>query len=362
MMTHRSSARRVALVIGLALATMRAGATDHPLSLDDKATADAGIVVDTLGTHAMAETVVAPGEVRIDAYATVLVSPRVTAQVIERKARLGDMVAAGNPLVVLSSIEVAEAQGRLIVASEDWARVSALGPQAVSGRRYAEAQVARDQARAALRAYGLGDAQIAGMLRRGSPAADGRFELVATRAGRITSDDFLVGERVEPGKTLFTVVTEDTVWVEAQLPPAVASQVTPRAEASIAAQGRTWPAHVVQRAHRTDEGTRTAGIRLRVDNRDDLLHPGDPVNVRIATGGSDTVLAVPADAVVLLQNQTTLFVRGNDGRFEPTPVEVGETRGGWTPIRRGVAAGSRYAREGAFVLKARLLRSQLGDE
>jgi len=42
-------------------------------------------------------------------------------------------------------------------------------------------------------------------------------------------------------------------------------------------------------------------------------------------------------------------------------VMTGETRDGWTVIRQGLNAGDRYVRKGAFALKARLLRSQLGE-
>ena len=38
--------------------------------------------------------------------------------------------------------------------------------------------------------------------------------------GRVTTDDFLLGERIQPGRALFTLVEEDTVWVVAQLAPA----------------------------------------------------------------------------------------------------------------------------------------------
>jgi cobalt-zinc-cadmium efflux system membrane fusion protein len=362
-MNHPLFKATCALAIALALAPVRAEEAVNPLKLDARAIADAGIVVDTLRARPVTDTLTAPGEVRVDAYSTLIVSPRVAVQVVERKAKLGDVVAAGTPLVVLSSIEVAETQGRLIVASQDWARVSALGPQAVSGRRYGEAKVARDQARAALRAYGLSDGQIMRMVAGGSAAADGHFELIAPKAGRVTTDDFLVGERIEAGKPLFTLVTEDTVWVEARLSPASADAVKPGAAANVLAHGKERPGTVVQRAHQTDEATRTTSVRLRVDNRDDLLHPGELVETRIATSATTAVLAVPAEAIVLLQNEPSVFVRGKTvGTFEPVAVEIGETRDGWTAIHRGLTAGAPYVSKGAFALKARLLRSQLGDD
>jgi cobalt-zinc-cadmium efflux system membrane fusion protein len=340
-------------------APTRAGA----LVLDAAAIREAGIVVDSVGKRRIGEELKAPGEVKMDAYATVLVSPRVASQVVTRKARLGDAVTKGQPLVVLSSVEVAETQGQLIVASQDWQRVSALGPQAVSARRYGEALVQRDQARAKLRAYGLTDGQIGSVLRRGSAAANGDFELIAPSAGRIVTDAFMVGERVEAGRVLFTVVTEDSVWVEARLSPADAERVHDGAAVTVLAHGRELPGKMVGRSHQTDETTRRTDLRVQVANRDDLLHPGELVETRIAVGETTARLAVPAEAVLLLRNQTTLFVQGKgDGRFDAVPVEVGETRGGWTEIRQGVTEGAAYVRKGAFALKARILRSELGED
>lgn len=336
-------------------------AEDNPLALDQASQEKIGIVVDRASARIVARTLKAPGEVKANAYATVLVSPRVEAQVLAREARLGDIVEAGQPLVKLSSVEVAATQGELIVAQQDWRRVAALGKQAVSARRYNEAKVKRDQARAKLRAYGLTSAQINALLRAGSSRADGSFQLLAPARGRITSDDFLVGERIVPGQTLFTVSREDTVWVEAQLAPGDAEQVKRDVAVQILAHGKILNGTVVRRSHMTDEATRTVPVRLRVDNSDDLLHPGELVEARIAIGEGSKTLAVPAAAVVLLQNQPTVFIADGEGRFEPVSVQVGETRDDWTEITDGLELGDRYVRKGAFALKARLLRSQLGD-
>ncbi|KRE89107.1 RND transporter [Frateuria sp. Soil773] len=333
-----------------------------PLALDAEAVKEAGIAVGVAAPQALAEELKAPGEVVVDAYSTVLVAPRVEAQVLSRKARLGEVVKAGQPLLVLSSVQAAETQGALIVAEQDWRRIASLGPQAVSARRYNEARVQRDQARAKLRAYGLSDGQIGALLRKGSAAADGSFELLAPVAGRITTDAFLVGERVEPGRTLFTLVQEDSVWVEAQLAPSDAERVKPGGAARILVHGGELPGKVVQRAHQTSERTRTVSVRIAVDNRADLLHPGELVDARLAIGDAAPALAVPAEAVVLLQNQPSVFLDKGNGRFEPAAVETGESRDGWIVVTHGLKPGARYVRKGAFALKARLLRSQLGEE
>lgn len=349
----------------LALSTIAAAdaqETNNPLKLDASAVKEAGIVIATVQSRAFADELKAPGEVKIDAYATVLVSPRIDSQVVARKARLGDLVKVGEPLVTLSSVDVAETEGALIVAEQDWQRIASLGPQAVSARRYNETKVQRDQARAKLLAYGMSEGQIQAVLRSGSAKADGSYALLSPIAGRITSDEFLVGERIQPGRTLFTIVDEDAVWVEAQLPPADAEKVSSGDTARILAHDASFPGIVLQRSHQTSERTRTVFVRIKVSNAKDALHPGELVDARIAITGGEQVLAVPSDAVVLLQNQPTVFIDQGQGRFEPAPVVTGETRQEWVEIKEGLKAGTSYVREGAFALKARLLRSQLGEE
>lgn len=364
---NRSNLRRslVAVLLGLACtasATAQDAAAADPLALGGKAASAIGVETDAASLRTLSDTLRAPGEVKANAYATVLVAPRIEAQVLERFARLGDTVEAGQPLVRLSSVEVAETQGALIVAEQEWRRVAALGKQAVSARRYNEVRVRRDQARATLRAYGLTEGQIRTLLRKGSSRADGSFDLLAPAAGRIVTDDFLLGQRVEPGTVLFTLTREDTVWVEAQLPPGDAEKAGPDSAVQVLAHGRALPGRVVRRSHVTDARTRTTPVRIEVANREDLLHPGELVEVRIAAGGDREVLAVPAESVVLLQNQPTVFVAAGKGRFEPAPVQVGETRDGWTQVEQGLKVGQAYVRKGAFALKARLLRSQLGED
>ena len=334
---------------------------ENPLILDVATQKELGIVTARVTEQALTDELRAPGEVKANAYATTLVSPRIPAQVVRRHARLGDTVKAGQPLVTLSSVEVAEAQGVLIVAERDWARVRELGVDAVSDKRYTESQVARDQAFAKLRAYDVSAGEITALLRQGSKRANGEFALVAPQAGRITSDDFITGERVEPGKVLFTLVDESLVWIEAQLPSDAAERVKSGAAVRIVAHDHTVEGVVIQLSHRTAEASRTTPIRIEAPNEKDALHPGEFVETFIATKGSSQLLAVPSEAIVQLQGQPTVFKAEANGRFEPTSIQAGETRGSQTVIQQGLVTGDVVVVQGAYVLKARLLKAQLGE-
>lgn len=334
---------------------------ENPLIVDVALQKQLGIVTAPVIAQALTDELRAPGEVRANAYATTLVSPRIPAQIVRRHAKLGDTVKVGQALVTLSSVEVAEAQGALIVAEREWARVKELGVEAVSAKRYTESQVARDQAFAKLRAYDVSPSEITALSRQGSKRANGEFALVAPQAGRITTDDFIVGERVEPGKVLFTLVDESRVWVEAQLAPDAAERVQPGTAVRVVAHDKTVTGAVIQLSHRTTEASRTTPIRIEVPNEADALHPGEFVETFIATRGTTNVLGVPNDAVVQVQGQPTVFRAIANGQFEPTAVQAGETRGARTVIKQGLAAGDVIVVEGAYVLKARLLKSQLGE-
>ena len=326
------------------------------LKMDDAALRAAGVRLAVLTPAAAGERLRTPGEVLDSAYGTTLITPRVEALVVRRHARLGDEVRAGAPLATLSSVEVSDAQAELRIAEQEWRRVSALGREAVSGRRIAEARVAVDRARARARAYGLPGTATGG--------ADGRFTLTAPHAGRITEDDFVVGERIEPGRALFRLVDESVVWVDAKLPAGSVPRVAVGGPATVVAGGERLTGKVMRAAHRTSETTRNAVVRIEVPNPDDRLHGGDFVDVYLdAAPGAGGVapLAVPTAALVQLDGDTVVFRRDAGGALTAVPVRTGPTIGDATTIEEGLAAGDNVVVEGAFALKAQLLKAQLGE-
>lgn len=99
----------------------------------------AGIETLVVQQDEVAGVVTAPGEVSLNAYRTTKVAPRIAAQIIKRHVQLGQNVEPGQVLVTLSSVEVAQAQGELLVSDREWQRVKKLGRKVVSERRYIEA-------------------------------------------------------------------------------------------------------------------------------------------------------------------------------------------------------------------------------
>ncbi|OWR33593.1 efflux transporter periplasmic adaptor subunit [Stenotrophomonas pavanii] len=331
------------------------------VKMDDAAMKAAGIRLQTLRPSALSEELRAPGEVVDTGYGTTLITPQVEALVVRRHAKLGDEVRAGAPLATLTSVDVSDAQAELRIAEQEWRRVSALGREAVAGRRITEAKVAVDRARAKAQAYGLPGTASGGV--------NGQFTLTAPHAGRITEDDFVVGERIEPGKALFRLIDESVVWVDAKLQAGTAHRIRPSQEAVVLFDGERLAGTVQQAAHRTSDATRNAVVRIKVPNQGDRLHSGDFVDVFFeATGSAQadsraaTEVAVPNDALVQLAGDTVVFRRNAEGALEPVPVRTGEVIGDRTLIRDGLKPGDTVVVAGAFALKSQMLKSQLGEE
>lgn len=316
-----------------------------------------GIKVEALVAKTIPRLLQAPGEVKANDYLSAQVTTRVPAQVVRRLAKLGDLVKAGQPLVTLTSVEVAEAQGEAQLKARDWARVQELGEAVSGGRRYSEARVAAEQARAKLVAYGLSAADAAG--KSGSPL--GQFTLTAPRAGTVLNDAFVEGERIEPGRALFIIADESATWVEANLSPANANKVVEGGLARVQVDGQWLDGRVVQKHHLIDESTRTIPVRIEVKASGDHLHTGEFVDCRIEIGNIDNAIAVPNDALYQgADGNWAVFVQEGETQFRRVKVSIIEDLGERKQIE-GVKPGAMVATQGAFYLNSELSKGSLGD-
>jgi len=317
----------------------------------------AQIVVTKIQFNKIPEEIKAPGEVVIDAYRTTKVTPRIAAQVMKRHARLGQRIRSGQVLVTLSSVDMAEAQGKLLVSDREWKRVKKLGSKIVSEQRYVEAQVAYQQAYAKVIAYGMTKAQVESLLKeRDASKATGEFELLATQDGTVIKDDFIVGEIIEPGRILFVITDENKLWVEARLTPEDGTKFEIGAAARILS-GKNWlQGKVVHAAHTLDESTRTLTAVIEVPNLDDQLHPGLFVDTRIQSKQQSDAIAIPEKATIRsADGDWVVFVELEAGQYLPMEVELLRVIDDQV-IVKGLKPGMRIATQGVFFLQSELAK------
>lgn len=318
----------------------------------------ANIAVTALEQKTLQQEIVLPGEVKANRYATSILSPRISAQIMKRHTRLGQVVKKGRPLVTLSSVEMAEAQGDLIVTNKEWQRVKKLGRKVVSEKRYIQAQIAQQQARAKVLAYGMTVKQVDRLLEKVDVAdATGQFVLLAPQNGTVIKDDFVMGEIVEPGRVLYEITDEGNLWVEARARPEDASLISNKANAKIKIQNAWFDGKVIQVQHVIDEETRTLPVRLEVKDNQHRLHPGQFVEVRLQLSTDSAVMAIPKTAALRnAEGEWVVFVEDNAGRYESVDITPIRTAGDQL-IVEGLSAGMRVVTQGAFFLQSEMAKS-----
>lgn len=317
-----------------------------------------GLTTEPVALHAIGDYIHAPGEVRPNAYASAQVTPRLSAQVVERHVHLGDQVTQGQPLVTLSSVDMADAQGDLVVAELEWRRLDRIKDRFVSDKEYQEAAIARQKARSRVLAFGMTPTQMDTLAADTGAHADGTFVLLAPRPGTLVQDDFIIGEQVQPGRMLFEITDESVRWIEAQLSPQDAARVHSGDPARVAVRaGDDWlEGRVTQSHHRIDETSRTQAVRIEVPDPGHQLHPGEFVDTLILVGTPEPALAVPESALLRAQDgDWQVFVAEGEDTFALVDVRLIRTTGGLAVID-GLAQGTRVVTGGAFFLQSELAK------
>lgn len=299
----------------------------------------------------------APAEAMADEAGRRMLSAPI-AGVVERLAVApGREVAKGAVLVTLRSPELAalaatwrSSRARQVQAQAARAREQRLaqaGAGAAADLEAAEAelavaQAAVESAELALRGYGVDPARAAATLWVRAP---GR--------GRVSRYEVLEGQGVSAGAALgvFESGAGPLVRVEL-LPPAPPTWIPGAATRVRRSDGKSWSARVEGLPASLSADTRRLGFRLRLEGGD-LPFPGTPLEVRVPLPAG---LTVPQDAVQQVEGVVGVFVaEGETATFHP--IRRGPELGGDVIVLAGVEPGQRIATNGAYLLKALLLKA-----
>ena len=298
------------------------------------------------------------------------VAPRVSGRIIRVSANLGQQVKQGQALAQLDSIELGEAHSAYLQAESEarltqvnFGRIDKLyAEQIVTQKDYLSARAENEKAKTALRAA-KDKLRMLGVAPVESSAAVSSFALTTPFSGTVIEKGAVLGELAQPDSSLFTVADLSLVWIEADLYEKDLSKIRLGAEAIVtvsAYPAETFKGRLTYISSTVDKETRTVKARIEVRNPDARLKPEMFANVSIATSGVSESIVVPLDAVVLMQGISSVFVRDADG-FEPRSVELGEKLLDGVVVKSGLKPGETVVVSGAYAIKARALKSQIGE-
>jgi cobalt-zinc-cadmium efflux system membrane fusion protein len=189
------------------------------------------------------------------------------------------------------------------------------------------------------------------------------YEIKSLIRGTVVEKHISLGEVVENSEHGFVIADLSNVWAilelyQKDLPYVrIGQKVTIKAGPGIPdSKGKiTYISPII------DEKTRTAEVRVVLNNPKGYWKPGLFVNGQITTSDVNVALLVPKTAIEYYEDKKVVFVQTDEG-FEPRAVSIGRTNEIAVEVTGGIRPGETYVSKGGFTLKAELQKSELGDD
>ncbi|MBI1851875.1 MAG: efflux RND transporter periplasmic adaptor subunit [Planctomycetes bacterium] len=164
--------------------------------------------------------------------------------------------------------------------------------------------------------------------------------LSAPGDGSVRIRQAAVGEYVTAGSPIVTLVRVDPLRLRLPVPERHAPGVTTGQRVRFTVEGESKPHEgvVARISPSISEQNRTLLLEAEVPNSDGEMKPGAFARAEIVTGIEDTVVLVPASAVVVFAGlEKVLSVR--DGRVVEKPIQTGRRSGEHVEVTEGLAVG-----------------------
>ncbi|MDO9331957.1 MAG: efflux RND transporter periplasmic adaptor subunit [Pseudomonas sp.] len=330
------------------------------IKLSAEQIAAAGIELAEARAQSISSGLSFPGEVRFDEDRTAHVVPRVPGVVESVAVNLGQPVEKGQLLAVIASQQISDqrseqaaAQRRLALARTTYEREKKLWEDKISAEQdVLQAKQALEEAEIA-----VNNARQKISVLSGSVVATGgnRYELRAPFDGMVVEKHLAPGEVVDETTAAFTLSDLSRVWVTFGVSPKDLNKVQVGKAVTVSAPelNAEVTGTVAYVGSLLGEQTRTATVRVTLENPQGSWRPGLFVTARVATDSRQARVTVPEAAIQTVEDKPTVFLRTDDG-FKAQAVELGSRAAGLVEVTQGLDAGVQVASAGSFVLKSEL--------
>lgn len=179
-----------------------------------------------------------------------------------------------------------------------------------------------------------------------------RVPVYAEAGGTVAALEIREGDYVKPGTPVLRLQSYAGVWVMASVPesdlPRLDTGLPVRLEFPSApeAPGEGTIDYIYPTI---DPQTRTARVRIEVDNTAGFLRPGAYADISMQLSGGER-LSVPTEAILRDSRGAHVIVALGDGRFAGRAVRTGVSSNGRTQIVEGLTQGEEVVASGQFLL------------
>lgn len=366
----------------------------------------AGVDVEPVLRSPIVESFQATGEIRYDETRIVRLGSKAAGTVWRVEKQVGEKVEKGELLALIDAAGVGLAKAELQQALAEWqfntATYQRFKPLAASGAtskaKVLDAEIAvrkswvrvrgahqslvnlglpfplgnvqsLAESELAARLHFLGLSRVATSELDPAATTSNLLPVTAPLSGVVVSRDAVAGEFVDTNKLLFTVADTSQMWLRLNVPLEEAGYVATGQKVNFTADGAADPVNgtIDWMSTSADQKTRTVSVRATLRNTDGrLLNETFGIGTVVLRDESDAVV-IPNDAVQWDGSCSVVFVRDkawfedrSPKLFHTRSVRVGAKTDDFTEIIAGVLPGEVVATLGSDVLRAQLLKNNLG--
>lgn len=366
----------------------------------------AGIDVEPAVRSPITEYTEAAGTIRYDQTRIARLSSKADGTVWRVEKRVGDRVAQGELLALVDAAEVGRAKADLLTALADrrlwlqnYQRVEGLQAKGIiPGKQLLEIETALSRARtrvlqaqqalinlglplSAEQLKQLSEAEAAARLQfLGLPKTVERkldrqtttsnlLPIVSPLDGLVVDRRVVAGEVVDTSRVLFEVADTTRMWLMLNVPSEQAKYVRLGQTVHFLPDDAAEPigGTVTWISTAADPKTRAVQVRAELPNPDGRLRDGTYGSGRVVLRQEEQAIVVPSEAIVWDGSCHIVFVRDKDYFDEGAPkffhirsVRPGAKTERFTELIAGIVPGEIIVTEGSAVLRAQLLKNNLG--
>lgn len=275
------------------------------------------------------------------------VSAKLAGRIEQVLVEEGQPVKAGDPLVKLETVELAnsarqaqdavkKAAASYELALNDYQRYQSLyGQGAVSEQQF-------DTAKAKLK---TAEADLSSAEANQSSAEQqyGYGVIVSPVDGVVANKTATVGQVVSPGAALMVVQDINQVYAVVNVEQKDLGRIKIGQTASVkvdAYPDKVYPGTLDIMNPEAASASRMFRVKIKLDNAAGDLKPGMFAKVQLATGDAVQVLTVPQAAVMQKQGLNYVFTI-DDGKAVRRPIDIGEVNDGTITVKSGLQAGEK---------------------
>jgi Cu(I)/Ag(I) efflux system membrane fusion protein/cobalt-zinc-cadmium efflux system membrane fusion protein len=255
-------------------------------------------------------------------------------------------VRKGEPLFTVYSPDLVATEREYLVARQNRNQVAHSTIPGVASGAAALLDAAVDR----LKQWQVPDDEIARLEKTGEVSQE--IEIVSPVSGYVTERKAYPSTAVQPDMRLYAITDLSTVWVNAQVFQNDLGSVKADAPATVTAD--TYPGHAFTGRvdfiyPDVDMATRTARVRIVLQNPDPPLSPGMFVKVALKVPMGEQ-LVIPSSGVLQSGNRQIAFVDRGNGYLEPRELQLGSRVGDDFIVLKGLKEGEQIVTSANFLI------------